>query len=178
MIVWLWGVAQAAEPVSVVTLAGALVGLGGAETGGLIGSGAIRLNLRDAPVSVEACGREGVVFAGVGRTIGAVGVGARYGAPVGFTARAGFLHHHETPFADWRQAPGAALAGVSEGIVHRSGLEAALGWDFVLPDPFEGRAHGVIEAGGSWFPNPGVSPVYGFVSFGAALDVGKRWPET
>lgn len=96
----------------------------------------------DGPrLGVEAGAREGALGVGDdlvqggladsdGSFVGAISVLGR--VPVGpVVLRAGLAHHHETPAPVVVADPGGALAGVSDGIHHRSGFEA--GVEGVLP---------------------------------------------
>lgn len=165
--------ALAGRPTHPVTLEGGLMQALSMESlgVGVYGRASAVLGQR---VVVDVGTREGYL-SGVQRTLGAVTAGVRYVPAKGPYFRAGFLHHHETPWALAKRFPVETALGSLSGISHRSGAELCVGTDIpVLQDGYNGRLGANLELAVGAFPDPGGSAVYVFLQQGFTVDVGKR----
>lgn len=139
------------------------------------GYGFMRLVLWANPDwGVEFGAREGYV-ADDGRMLGAIALGARWSPPGVVYARAGFVHHHETPYDVVLAHPIGSALGSAVGIRHRTGLEIAAGVDVpVAKHLLDGRLSYVAEVSLSVLPDSAGPPVYVFVDQAVTVDVGQR----
>ncbi|MCB9763417.1 MAG: hypothetical protein H6739_26860 [Alphaproteobacteria bacterium] len=165
----------AAPPPYPATLVGALSVTGGPDSLGSIGTG--RALIHFAPVSLDLAGGEG--YLGLSpRHVGSVFVGARRYLPVGLYARGGFYHQHETDWQRFLSDPGPILAGVGDGINHRSGLQIAFGYEYawarIIPDGFYGRLRSGVELSVAIMPDQRGPWIYASLDFTNGIDVGRR----
>jgi hypothetical protein len=163
----------AAPPTHPVTLAGGMMQAVSAASLGAGVHGRLSVAL-GSHVVVDVGLREGYL-PGVQRTLGAVSAGVRYVPNIGPYVRAGFLHHHETPWALAKRFPVQTTLGSLAGISHRSGAELAIGADIpILQQGYGGRLGMNFEVSVGAFPDPVGSAVYIFVQQGFTIDSGRR----
>jgi hypothetical protein len=148
-------------------IVGATLGAQGSGGPAALGGGRLLVHLGES-ASLDLAGAEGYA-AGPGRQVGAIGVGARawLGGPV--YVRGGFLHHHEVPWASFRDEPARAVAGVGDAIVHRSGAEVGAGaaLDLERWDPRLARLGLGLDLSLGWLPATEGPPIA--VGAGAGL---------
>lgn len=138
---------------------GAAGGVGQARVG-VGGAGAAYLGLRlHDRLWLDVGGREGVLTGDL-RAVGTVQVAVRGGLGAHTFVRAGFVHHHESPWEGYLDNVLAATLGSWEGIRHRSGADLGLGLSWDLP---AGSApiSTSLEASVIAFPDPAGPQLYG-----------------
>jgi hypothetical protein len=164
----LWTAALAAtRPVGLVGGAGFAAGppsIGGGTVG--------RLWIDLVQIGLEAAARENLVTADP-RLMGTIFVGLRRQFGRSVYARAGFSHHHETPWDVLQTDLGGAIAGTARGITHRSGIEAGGGlvWPFIGTQ-IEDQAGIVGDASVGWMPDATRPSVYVFAELDLVTWVG------
>ena len=111
---------------------GAAGGVGEARVGvGASGSAYLGFRALDR-LWIDVGGREGVVTGDL-RVVGTIQVAVRGGLGEHTFLRAGFVHHHESPWGGYLEHSLAATLGSWEGIRHRSGADLGLGLSWELP---------------------------------------------
>ncbi len=164
-------IAYAAPLVTPEVMAGISLG-GGAGLGPGSGGGSGGVAATWFPIGrlgINAGVREGV-WASPTRTLGEIDAGIRYRASPAIDVIAGFVHYHETPWADFLGDPIGATAGVASGIDHRSGGQLGLSWGTGLFD--SPNLRGVLRVDGTATVLAGVGPLaYGQVNAGFWLEV-------
>jgi hypothetical protein len=167
--------AAAQEPEWGLTLAAGLGGAAAPPSGQGHGVGRLLIDLGRGGLSFG--GREGVASSEL-RTVGAIFIGGhlRLGEAGGYT-RGGFAHHHETPWATFKQGPLQSLLGVSEGITHRSGLELGGGLRRpVASERLGGWLGYLLDGSVSWLPDAGGPRAY--ISLEALVTIRLATPQT
>jgi hypothetical protein len=69
------------------------------------------------------------------RHISSIGILVRWPADDGPWVALGGVHNHELPFSLYLEEPLEAVLAIHEDITHRTGVEAAVGWDFAPTAP-------------------------------------------
>lgn len=149
-----------------------MAGVGGApDSVGALGAGYLSVRLTNA-LYMDVGGRLGLL-AGPFREVTGINVAgrARFGEHV--FGRFGLVHQHETPWADYVASPISHTIGSGDGIGHRSGLDAGLGWQWTLPAVSTSAAHVSVAAIGSWFPDDHGPHLYGILETLLTIDLGK-----
>lgn len=141
-----------------LTLAGGYGGAVGPPSlqGHLVGRAIVRLGR----AGLHFAGREGVATSEL-RTLGGIFIGGQGFLGKGWALRGGFAHHHETPWEAFQAEPLGSLAGVSEGITHRSGFELGGSWSGSLSKLGIGDWLGIMfDSSATVLPDAGGPPVY------------------
>jgi hypothetical protein len=179
MLTWFCALAAAEEPapadkvVAPEVLVGVGPGFGGGE-GGTVGAsaGVIGVWFPTNRVGVQALVREGY-WAADPRFVGQIGFAPRWRASRSVDAWLGFVHHHETPIAVVEDNPVGSIAGVAEGIHHRSGADLAVSYGFPLEQPGKTQAVGRFDLSTSIFPDAGGPLIYGQLWLTLSLEVAE-----
>jgi hypothetical protein len=69
------------------------------------------------------------------RHVSSIGILVRYPADDGPWVALGAMHNHELPWSLYLDDPLPAIAAIAPAITHRTGVEAAVGWDFAPTAP-------------------------------------------
>lgn len=160
------------------TLVGALtpeLGFGGQSSVG--GHGVGRVLIHGRRLSADVAGSEG--YQALRQMhVGSIFVGGRvHLGSLGYT-RLGFYHQHEATLEVLVANPVSVIAGVAEGIDHRSGVQAAVGfdrpWDRVTDDPAWARIGNGLELSLAAFPDDQGPHLYAGLSLVSSVRVGPR----
>ena len=168
---WAMGLAHAdgAERLSVAIGA---AGVGGApESFGALGAAYLSVRLTSA-VYVDVGGRMGLL-AGPFREVTGVNVTGRARFGEHLFGRAGFVHQHESPWADYVASPISHTIGSGTGIGHRSGVDLGAGCQWTLPSVSTSGVHVSVAAIGTWFPDPNGPRLYAMAETLLTVDLGK-----
>lgn len=162
---------DAADPTATGTVDDGAEGAGHGLSGG--GWGVARLAVHHRRVALDLGLRQGFV-AGDLREVGAISAGLRWSPGLPYL-RAGFMHHHETPWEVVKDDPLLAAIGSAEGIRHRSGGELAIGLAGAL-NPVElpeRRMRAFVELSAIAFPDDKGPQLYGTLDLGFGYSLGR-----
>lgn len=166
------GAAHAAEQGQITLSMGTAALAGETASVGIAGSSMLGFAISDR-TRILVGGREGLAT-GAPRVVGSVNVAVATDLSDHWYLRGGFVHHHETPWAEFTADPLGSLVGAGEGIEHRSGGDLGLGYVWHLPAVSTSGVHYGIWLSAVAFPDAGGPHVYGVLEHEITLDFGKR----
>lgn len=166
------GAAQASGGAERLSVSMGLSGLGAVEpSGGVLGVGYV--SVRFAPSAyLDLGGRTGFLLGPV-REVSGVNVNLRLHTGPHLFWRAGLVHQHETVWDVFVSDPVGTVIGAGDGIGHRSGLDAGVGYRWTLPAVSTSAVHVGVAGMGIWLPDDDGPRVYGVIETLLTVDLGK-----